>query len=83
MLNLLLLAAALGAPATAPRPATNTLCPVLGNKVSPASPTVVVRGQTYKLCCKGCDVELEKNPGKYLGKDGTPKNAKASEPAKP
>ncbi len=64
-------------PAT-PKLATNTLCPVMGDKVNPAkSPKVVVRGQEYYLCCKGCDKKLAENPDKYLEQDGTPKNAKA------
>lgn len=72
----LLLSAALLATPTA-KPATNTKCPVMGEKVTPAkSPKVVVRGQEYFLCCKGCDKKLAANPDKYLEKDGTPKNAK-------
>lgn len=59
-----------------PKPATNAKCPVMGSKVTEKSPTVVVRGQEYRLCCKGCDKKLEANPDKYLEKDGTPKNAK-------
>lgn len=80
MLTTALLAfAVLAAPAPeAPKPATNTKCPVMGDKVNPAkSPKVVVRGQEYYLCCKGCDKKLQENPDKYLEKDGTPKNAKA------
>ena len=80
MLSTALLAlAVLAAPAAdAPKPATNTKCPVMGDKVNPAkSPKVVVRGQEYYLCCKGCDKKLLENPDKYLEKDGTPKNAKA------
>lgn len=72
----LLLSAALLATPTA-KPATNTKCPVMGEKVTPGkSPKVVVRGQEYFLCCKGCDKKLAANPDKYLEKDGTPKNAK-------
>ena len=48
--------------AQAPKPATNTKCPV--------------RGQTYRYCCAGCSGQLMANPDKYLNKDGTPKNAK-------
>ncbi len=78
MLSTLFLTVALVAsPSTdTPKPATNTKCPVMGGKVNEKSPTVVVRGQTYKLCCKGCDKKLADNPDKYLEKDGTPKNAK-------
>jgi hypothetical protein len=62
--------------ATAVKPAVNTVCPVLGGKVSEKSKTVVVRGQEYRLCCAGCDAKLLKDPDKYLEKDGTPMNAK-------
>jgi hypothetical protein len=62
--------------ATAAKQATNTTCPVLGGKVTAASKTVVVRDREYRLCCAGCDAQLVKDPGKYLEKDGTPKNAK-------
>lgn len=72
LLSLLILAA----PADKAAPATNTLCPVLGGKVSEKSKTVVVRGRTYRICCGGCDTQLLKDPDKYLLKDGTPKNAK-------
>jgi YHS domain-containing protein len=63
--------------APAAKPATNTVCPVLGGKVTPGkSPKVAVRGQDYYLCCAGCDTKLLQDPDKYLQKDGTPKNAK-------
>ena len=62
--------------AAKPIPATNTVCPVLGGKVTEKSKTVVVRDHEYRLCCSGCDTQLLKNPDKYLQKDGTPKNAK-------
>jgi YHS domain-containing protein len=62
--------------AQAPKPATNTKCPVLGSPTDASSPTVVVRGQTYRYCCAGCSGQLMANPDKYLNKDGTPKNAK-------
>ena len=76
MFTPLILAALVASPT--PKPATNTLCPVLGNKVTPGkSPKVVVRGQEYLLCCAGCDTKLLKSPDQYLEKDGTPKNAKA------
>jgi YHS domain-containing protein len=68
--------AAPAASAEAPKPATNTLCPVAGGKVTEKSKTVVVRGQTYRICCPGCDTKLKADPDKYLEKDGSPKNAK-------
>ena len=76
MLTSLLALSLLAAPAAKPAPATNTLCPVLGGKVTASSKTVVVRGREYRLCCAGCDADLLKDPDKYLGKDGTPKNVK-------
>ena len=72
----LALAVAAAALASAPKPATNTLCPVLGGKVDAKSPKVVVKGQEYRICCMGCDKELMANPDKFLKPDGTPKNAK-------
>jgi len=77
MIPFLLVAALSAAPSEAPKPATNTLCPVAGDKVDAKSRTVVVRGQTYRICCPGCDTKLKANPDKYLEKDGTPKNAKS------
>lgn len=74
MLTLMLTAALMAAPAV--KPATNTLCPVLGEKVNTKGARAVVRGQEYFLCCAGCKDKLEKNPDKYLDKDGTPLNAK-------
>ena len=62
--------------APAAKPATNTICPVLGGKVSEKSKTVVVRDHEYRICCGGCDTKMLKDPDKYLQKDGTPKNAK-------
>ena len=64
--------------ATSPqaKPATNTLCPVLGSPVDATSPTVAVNGQSYRVCCKGCDTKLAATPLTYLQKDGTPKNAR-------
>lgn len=56
---------------------TNTICPVLGNPVTPGKSTIVkVRGREYYLCCPGCKAKLEAHPDQYLEKDGTPKNAR-------
>ena len=74
MLNLFFALALLAAPA--PKPATNTLCPVLGNPVSANSPKVVVNNHEYRTCCAGCPELLKANPSKYLLPDGTPRNAK-------
>jgi|GEM_PF-265412 len=54
-----------------PVPADNTICPVLGQKVSEKSPTVVVKGRTYRICCPPCAPKLEKDPAKYLNPDGS------------
>ena len=70
LLSLLILAA------PAAKPATNTICPVLGGTVSEKSKTVVVRDREYRICCGGCDTKMLKDPDKYLQKDGTPRNAK-------
>jgi hypothetical protein len=67
--------------ADAPKPATNTKCPVMGEKVTEKSKTVTVKGREYRICCPGCGPKLTADPDKYLEKDGTPRNAKA-EPAK-
>ena len=58
------------------KPATNAVCPVLGQKVTTSSKTIAVRGQEYRVCCADCDTKLAKDPDKYLGKDGSPKNAR-------
>ena len=59
-----------------PTPASNTQCPTCPMKVSDKSPAVAVRGRSYRVCCMDCGKDLQKNPDKYLEKDGTPKNAK-------
>jgi YHS domain-containing protein len=55
---------------------TNTICPVLGNPMTPGKSAVVtVRGHAYYVCCSDCKAKLEAHPAKYLAKDGTPLNA--------
>ncbi len=76
MLSPLLSLLILAAPAAKPVAATNTICPVLGGKVTEKSKTVVVRDHEYRICCGGCDTRMLKDPDKFLQKDGTPKNAK-------
>jgi YHS domain-containing protein len=68
--------ALVAAPEKAPKPATNTTCPVAGDKVTAKSGKVVVRGREYYICCPACGPKLQADPDKYLNKDGTPKNAK-------
>lgn len=73
----LFLVAALSAPTPQVAPPTNTKCPVMGDAINPkTATTVVVNGRAYYICCKGCAAKLQKDPGKYLLPDGTPKNAK-------
>jgi len=74
MLNLLLTAVLAATPQA--KPATNTICPVLGGKTDAKSSVVLVKGREYRLCCPGCGPKLQADPDKYLEKDGTPKNAK-------
>lgn len=67
---------ALAAPqasAPAPKPATNTICPVMKDKVTEKNPTVVLKGQSYRICCKMCGPKLQASPDKYLNADGTVK----------
>jgi YHS domain-containing protein len=74
MLASLLTLAVLAVPSHAKvKPATNTKDPVCGMVVSAKSPTVVVHGHAYRVCSKECGDSLQKDPGKYLEKNGTPK----------
>jgi len=43
-------------------------CPVMGGPLGSMGPPVrvVVGGRTVFLCCKGCEPELRRSPGKYL-----------------
>ena len=69
--------AVLAAPAAEPaKPATNTKDPVCKMPVTAKSMTVTVRGQDYRVCSKECGAALQKDPDKYLEKDGTPRSAK-------
>ncbi len=76
MKKLILALAFAVAAVAAPKPATNKLCPVLGNPVDAKSPIVVVKDQEYRICCAMCEGQLKANPDKFLKPDGTPKNAK-------
>jgi YHS domain-containing protein len=76
MLALLVTAALLAAPTpkpSAPKPPINTKCPACGGALLPKSPRITVRGQEYFVCCTHCGASVEKDPDKYLEKDGTPK----------
>ena len=73
----LLSLAVLAAPAAdKAKPATNTIDPVCNMTVDAKASTVVVRGQEYRVCSKHCGDSLQKDPDKYLGKDGSVKAEK-------
>ena len=77
MLAPLITLALIAAPAASKaKPATNTVDPVCKMTVDAKSATVAVRGQEYRVCSKHCGASLQKDPDKYLEKDGTPKAAK-------
>jgi YHS domain-containing protein len=58
------------------KPATNTKDPVCKMTVDAKSATVAVRGQDYRVCNKHCGVALQKDPDKFLEKDGSVKAEK-------
>jgi YHS domain-containing protein len=73
----LLTLAVLAAPAAdKAKPATNTIDPICRMKTTPKDQLVVVRGQEYRVCSKHCATSLQKDPDKYLEKDGSVKGAK-------
>ena len=78
MLNAALLSlAVLAVPAAQKaRPATNTKDPVCKMTVDAKSTTVTVRGRAYRVCSKDCAEALQKDPDKYLEKDGSVKAEK-------
>ncbi|WP_043483972.1 YHS domain-containing protein [Geothrix fermentans] len=73
----LLTLAVLAAPAAGKaKPATNTKDPVCKMTVDAKSATVAVRGREYRVCSKYCGEALQKDPDKYLDKDGSVKAEK-------
>jgi YHS domain-containing protein len=73
----LLTLAVLAAPAAeTAKPATNTKDPVCKMAVTAKSMTAAVRGQDYRVCSKHCAEALQKDPEKYLEKDGSVKAEK-------
>jgi YHS domain-containing protein len=45
----------------------NTVCPVLGTKITPGTtPTVEYNGKLYNVCCSMCVGEFKSNPEKYV-----------------
>jgi YHS domain-containing protein len=73
----LLSLAVLAAPATElAKSATNIKDPVCKMPVTAKSMTMTVRGQEYRVCSKHCADALQKDPDKYLEKDGSVKAEK-------
>jgi YHS domain-containing protein len=69
--------AVLAAPAAEQaKPAVNTKDPVCKMAVTAKSMTATVRGQEYRVCSKHCAEALQKDPDKYLEKDGSVKAEK-------
>jgi hypothetical protein len=59
----------------------------MGDTVDKDSPSVVVEGQEFKVCCKGCIKKIEKDPKGYVAKlaeaeKAAAEKAKAAAPAK-
>jgi YHS domain-containing protein len=76
MLAPLLALSLLAAPAAKPVAATNIKDPVCKMAVTEKSATVSVRGQSYRVCNKHCGEALQKDPDKFLEKDGSVKAEK-------
>ncbi|WP_306591552.1 YHS domain-containing protein [Geothrix sp. 21YS21S-4] len=56
------------------QPATNTTDPVCKMTVdAQTGQTVTVRGREYRVCSKACADALQKDPDKYLDRDGNPR----------
>ena len=73
----LLSLAVLAAPAAEQaKPATTPKDPVCRLPVTAKSMTATVRGQEYRVCSKHCAEALQKDPDKYLEKDGSVKAEK-------
>jgi YHS domain-containing protein len=73
----LLCLAVLAAPAAEKvKPATNTKDPVCKMTMTAKDKTTTVRGREYRVCSKECGEALQKNPDKYLEKDGSVKAEK-------
>ena len=71
----LLLAACLGAAPAADgvRPYPLDTCLVSNEKIDPAVPAIVYKGQEYRFCCKGCARKFAANPDHYAAKLGVPR----------
>ncbi len=73
----LLSLAVLAAPAAEKaKPATNLKDPVCKMTVDAKALTVAVRGREYRVCSKECGAALQKDPDKFLEKNGSVKAEK-------
>lgn len=57
----------------APKKTVSAVCPVMGTNipdVSKAAGKSVYKGRTYYFCCPSCKPEFDKNPEKYVKKQG-------------
>ena len=76
MLAPLLVLTLWAAPGAKPAAATNIKDPVCKMAVTAKSMTVTVRDHEYRVCSKHCAEALQKDPDKYLEKDGSVKAEK-------
>ncbi len=44
----------------------NSVCPVLGNKISKKAPKVLFKGEIISFCCPGCDKKFIADPEKFM-----------------
>jgi YHS domain-containing protein len=81
----LLLATCLGAATAADgvRPYPLDTCLVSNEKIDPAVPAIVYKGQEYRFCCKGCARKFAANPDHYAAKLGLPRQNAGAAAAKP
>lgn len=54
--------------AAPPKPYPLTTCVVMGGAVDKDSPSIVVEGQEFKVCCKGCIKPIKADPKAHLAK---------------
>ncbi|MBA3937817.1 MAG: YHS domain-containing protein [Planctomycetes bacterium] len=81
----LLLAACLSAAPAADgvRPYPLDTCLVSNEKIDPAVPAIVYKGQEYRFCCKGCARKFAANPDHYAAKLGLPRQNAGAAAVKP
>ena len=67
IIGLVLALSLVGAGFAAQAPATQAVCPVLGNKIN-KNIYADYQGKRVYFCCSGCVAPFKKNPEKYLKK---------------